>query len=113
VLVNPKITGRKRNALLGAADRGADLEEDQARYVRVVEYEVPDREGDGNDGLIALVTTITDARLAPAQALAMATTSGGNTKAATSSSRRTCAARERCCARSPRPWWSRRSGATC
>jgi hypothetical protein len=64
VLVNPKITWNKRKALLEAAARGDDLEEDQARYVRVVEYEVPDREGDGSDRLIALVTTITDARLA-------------------------------------------------
>jgi hypothetical protein len=72
VLVNPKITWSKRAALLGAAGRGDDLEEDQARYVRVIEYEVPDREGDGNDSLIALVTTIADARLAPAAALARA-----------------------------------------
>jgi Insertion element 4 transposase N-terminal len=72
VLVNPKITWNKRKAVLEAAARGEGLEEDQARYVRVVQYEVPDREGDGTDGLIALVTTITDARLAPAQALAMA-----------------------------------------
>jgi hypothetical protein len=70
VLVNPKITWNKREALLEAADRGDGLEEDQARYVRVVEYDVPDREGDGD--LIALVTTITDARLAPARALAQA-----------------------------------------
>jgi hypothetical protein len=38
----------------------------------VAEYEIPDRESDDNDGLIALVTTITDARLAPAHALAQA-----------------------------------------
>ena len=37
----------------------------RARYVRVVEYEVPDRAGDGKDELIALVTTITDLREAP------------------------------------------------
>jgi hypothetical protein len=72
VLVDPKITGKKRNTVLETAGRGGDLEEDQARYVRVVEYQVPDREGDGTDALIALVTTITDARLAPAQALALA-----------------------------------------
>jgi hypothetical protein len=34
----------------------------KARYVRVVEYEVPDRAGDGKDELIALVTTILDLR---------------------------------------------------
>jgi len=72
VLVNPKITWNKRKALLEAAGRGEGLEEDQARYVRVVGYEVPDREGDGSDGLIALVTTITDVRLGPARELALA-----------------------------------------
>ena len=72
VLVNPKITWSKRAALLEAAGRGDDLEQDQARYVRVVGYEVPDREGDGNDDLIVLVTTITDLRLGPAQDLARA-----------------------------------------
>jgi hypothetical protein len=72
VLVNPKITWNRRKALLEAAGRGDELDEDQARYVRVVEYEIPDREGDENDGLIALVTTIADARLAPARALAQA-----------------------------------------
>src|SRR6516165_634482 len=41
------------------------------------------------------------------------TTSGGSTRPGTPSSRRTCAARDGCCARSPRPWPSRRSGATC
>ena len=40
--------------------------------VRVVEYSVPGRAGDGKDELIALVTTITDPAAAPAQALAEA-----------------------------------------
>ena len=40
--------------------------------VRVIEYEVPDREGDGKDELIVLVTTITDYRQATAEALARA-----------------------------------------
>src|SRR5215468_11662226 len=72
VLVNPKITWNRRAALLEAAGRGDDLEPGQARYVRVIEYDVPDREGDGNDDLIVLVTTITDTRLGPAQGLALA-----------------------------------------
>jgi hypothetical protein len=38
--------------------------------VRVIEYEIPDREGDGE--LIALVTTITDPAAASAQELAQA-----------------------------------------
>jgi Insertion element 4 transposase N-terminal len=48
VLVNPKIRGKARQALIEAARAGQDLEDDKARYVRVVEYEVPDRDGDGN-----------------------------------------------------------------
>jgi Insertion element 4 transposase N-terminal/Transposase DDE domain len=58
--------------LIEAARRGEDLEEDKARYVRVIEYEVPDREGGGTGELIALITTITDPRQAPAAVLAEA-----------------------------------------
>jgi len=47
-----------------------DLHEDNARHVRVIEYEVPDR--DGNGELIALITTITEVTEAPAVALAEA-----------------------------------------
>jgi hypothetical protein len=72
VLVNPKIRGKARQALIGAARGGKDLDEDQARYVRVVEYEVPDRDGDGNGELIALITTITAMTAAPAPLLAEA-----------------------------------------
>jgi len=70
VLIAPRITGRKRDALIAAARRGGALEQDQAQHVRVIEYDVPDREGDGKDELLALVTTITDFRAATAQALA-------------------------------------------
>ena len=72
VLVRPDITGKKREALIGAARRGDDLDQDKARHVRVVEYEVPDRDGDGKDELIALITTITDPRQATAAVLAQA-----------------------------------------
>lgn len=70
VLIASRITGGKRDALIAAARRGGALEEDQARYVRVIEYDVPDREGAGKDELLVLVTTITDFRAAAAQALA-------------------------------------------
>ncbi len=56
VLVNPKIRGKARQALIEAARAGKDLDEEQARHVRVVEYEVPDRDGDGKGEVIALVT---------------------------------------------------------
>jgi hypothetical protein len=72
VLVNPEVKGTARRQITDAARAGQDLDPARARYVRVVEYEVPDREGDGKDELIALVTTITGFRDAPARALAAA-----------------------------------------
>jgi hypothetical protein len=70
VLVSPKIRGKARAALIEAGRAGEDLDEDKARYVRVIEYTVPDREGDGKGELIALITTITDPAAAAAAALA-------------------------------------------
>ena len=55
----------RRDELTEAARRGEDLDPALARHVRVVEYEVTDR--DGEDALIALVTTITDWQAAPAR----------------------------------------------
>jgi hypothetical protein len=72
VLVSPKVKGTAREKLVDAARAGEGLDPARARHVRVVEYEVPDRAGDGKDELIALVTTITDLREAPAPALAAA-----------------------------------------
>ena len=72
VLVSPKIKGKVRQQLIEAARRGEGLDEDKARHVRVIEYEVPDRGGDGTGELIALITTITDPRQAPAGVLAQA-----------------------------------------
>jgi Insertion element 4 transposase N-terminal len=70
VLVNPKVKGKARDKIVDAARAGEDLDPDKARYARVVEYEVPDREGDGNDEIIALITTITEFPDAPAGILA-------------------------------------------
>jgi hypothetical protein len=70
VLVSPEVTGAARKRLIEAARNGDDLDPARARHVRAVEYEIPDRNGE--DELIALVTTITDLREAPAAALASA-----------------------------------------
>jgi Insertion element 4 transposase N-terminal/Transposase DDE domain len=72
VLIHPKIRDRARARLIEAARAGQDLDPTQARYVRVIEYQVPDRDGDGKGELIALITTITDPGAAPAAALAEA-----------------------------------------
>jgi hypothetical protein len=72
VLIDPKIRDTGRARLIEAARAGQDLDPAQARHVRVVEYRVPDRDGDGKGELIALITTITDPAAAPAAALAEA-----------------------------------------
>jgi hypothetical protein len=60
---------------------------------RVVEYEIPDRAGNGKGETVTLITTITGPADAAAATLAAASTSGGSTRPATSSSRPTCEAR--------------------
>ena len=70
VVVNPKVRGKARDKILEAARAGQDLAAETARYVRVIEYEVPGREGDGKDEIIALITTITEFTDAPAAVLA-------------------------------------------
>ena len=72
VLVNPKVKGTARRKILDAARAGQDLDPGKAQSVRVVEYEVPDRDGGGTDEIIALITTIADFRDAPARVLAAA-----------------------------------------
>jgi Insertion element 4 transposase N-terminal len=72
VLVKTSVKGSRRQALVAAARRGEDLGPALARYVRVIEYEVADRGGEDEDGLIVLVTTITSWQAAPAPALAAA-----------------------------------------
>jgi hypothetical protein len=72
VLVNPKVKGAARQKVIDAARAGEDLDPQKARYVRVVEYEVPDRADAGKGELIALITTILDLREATAAALAAA-----------------------------------------
>jgi hypothetical protein len=71
-LVSPKITGKNREALIAAARRGEDLDGGQARHIRVIEYEVADRAGNGKGEMITLITTITDPREGAAQVLAQA-----------------------------------------
>ena len=74
VLVSTALKDRpaQRRAVLEAASRGEDLDPALARYVRAVEYQVPDRDGNGQHERIILVTTITDFRQAPAAELAAA-----------------------------------------
>ena len=73
VLIDPKVRGaRRRAAIIAAARDGADLADEPAHLVRVIEYDVPDREGNGTGELIVLLSTITDPAAARADELAAA-----------------------------------------
>jgi len=72
VLIRPRIQGAQRQDLIAAARAGRSLDPGSARHVRVIEYTVPDRDGNGNDETVILVTTLTSWQDAPAAALAAA-----------------------------------------
>jgi len=67
MVINPKITGARRSKLIDQARRGGQIPAEQAVPVRVIEYEIPDREGNGTNELICLITSIRD----PAEATAI------------------------------------------
>lgn len=77
-LINPAIRSTaRRTAILAAArevaaghGHGAGLDPTEAHLVRVVEYDVPDRVGNGTGELIVLLTTILDPAAAGADELA-------------------------------------------
>ncbi|WP_329069611.1 IS4 family transposase [Amycolatopsis sp. NBC_01480] len=61
VLINPKVRGAgRRRQILAAAEAGTEAHPDEAHLVRAVEYDVPDREGNGTGELIVLLSSITD-----------------------------------------------------
>ncbi|MGW7645237.1 IS4 family transposase [Streptomyces bobili] len=68
-LVDPRLRGRPREELLREAKSGAKPDPAAAHVVRIVEYEVPDRDG---GELICLITTVTDPEAATAAELAAA-----------------------------------------
>jgi hypothetical protein len=72
VVAKPTLHDKARSKLIAAARAGEYLDPAQAIRVRVIEYEIPDRDGDDSGELIALVTTITDPALAAARELAEA-----------------------------------------
>lgn len=72
LVARPTLHDKARAKLIAAARAGEYLDPAQAMRVRVIEYEIPDRDGDGSGELIALITTITDPTAASAQELAEA-----------------------------------------
>jgi hypothetical protein len=82
VLMDSAIRGARREKILAAARARQDLSEldaalgkkgrPRARIARVIEYDVPDREGNGTGELIVLLTTVTEPGDARADELAVA-----------------------------------------
>jgi len=122
-LIKPTIRGNRRERLLAAARAGADLQDINTvpdafderglpvvHLARVIEYDMPDRVGNGTGELIVLLTTIGDRPTPEPMNWPPATISGGRKKPETTSSRPTCAAPAGCFARVCRTWSTRRSG---
>jgi hypothetical protein len=72
VVIDAKVRGGRREKIIAAAGAGAELDPDEAHLVRVVEYDVPDRAGNGTGELIVLLSTIVDPADARADELAAA-----------------------------------------
>jgi hypothetical protein len=79
VLINPAIRGARRATITATAREIADaegavveLDPTEAHLVRVVEYDVPDRAGNGTSELIVLLSTILSPAAARADELAAA-----------------------------------------
>ncbi len=80
VVMDSAIRGARRDAIVAAAREGRDPGEveldnygrPRARLARVIEYDVPDRHGNGTGEIITLLTTITDPDDAAAEELAAA-----------------------------------------
>jgi hypothetical protein len=58
VVMDASIRGGRRDRILATARAGGELDPDLAQLVRVVEYDVPDRDGNGTGDLIVLLTSI-------------------------------------------------------
>jgi hypothetical protein len=70
VVFAARIRRPERDRILAAARAGHDIDEQKARIVRVVEYQIPDRGNDADRELICLLTTIREPGDAPALVLA-------------------------------------------
>jgi Insertion element 4 transposase N-terminal len=73
VLILPKLNRESaRRPLIAAARRDEALDPALARYIRVIEYEIPDRTGNGKGDVVTLITTITSPAHAAGPVLAQA-----------------------------------------
>nr|CEL18488.1 Mobile element protein [Kibdelosporangium sp. MJ126-NF4] len=66
------IRGRRYEELIRRARDDGDIDDSEVYLVRVVEYDVPNREGSGSDEIICVITSILDPADATAEQLAAA-----------------------------------------
>lgn len=60
IVINPNVTGTRRQKLIDQVRSGHPVPADAAIPIRVIEYDIPDREGNGTGELICLITSILD-----------------------------------------------------
>jgi Insertion element 4 transposase N-terminal/Transposase DDE domain len=72
VICHSRLGKRRRGELLHAAHEGAAIDPGEAHVVRVVEYDIPDREGSAAGEIICLITSLLDPAEATAEELAAA-----------------------------------------
>lgn len=58
LIINPRSSKSRRKRLVEDARNGIDVDPACGHLIRVVEYEIPDREGNGKDEIICLMTSI-------------------------------------------------------
>jgi len=111
VLIDPTVrSARRRTAIITAAKAGEDLTDEPAHLVRVVEYDVPDRAGNGTGELIVVLSTILDPPRPGPTNWPPPTISGGRKKPPTTSSRPICGILAVFCAPGCLSWFTKRSG---
>jgi hypothetical protein len=72
LIFDPKNSRRLRDRLIEKARTGESVNPEQAQLVRIVEYDIPDREGNGKGELFCLMSSILDPAEATAVELAAA-----------------------------------------
>jgi hypothetical protein len=72
LICDPKIRDRRRDELIRRARNVVRIDPSQGHLVRVAEYDIPDREGNGTGEVICVITSILDPAEATAEELAAA-----------------------------------------
>ncbi len=72
VICHSGLGRRRRSELLHAAGEDAEIDPAEAHVVRVVEYDIPDREGGAAGDIICVITSVLDPAAATAEELAAA-----------------------------------------